>query len=348
MNQNLKDTISNGRPESDSLHSSPAVQVRNVTVNTRQPLLVSPGLADLTSSVRESWQSTDSNATFIQGMNLTLPDSMDFRQQSRESMASIATFMTNSSADAIFRRSTYNSTPRNRDLPSNGPRDSKTVSLSDYDMWSCVDDSEISTSENMLPFRCDAHASTPEDFPRPPSFCSTITGSPPETPTAAQNHFVIPESFEHPCRSDTHVGQFENSAIANEVYVSDPALITALPSFSTSAARSASPLPPAFLTKTGLLSVKVIFEDTIVMLRIPQDMPLLEVRRKVYAKVIGQEGLPLSFSFKLAFALTNIQPDVINPSTDNLLTFIESQMDWERTIATNKRDKLTLRITDHS
>lgn len=77
-----------------------------------------------------------------------LPEPIDFRQQSRASMASIATFMTNSSADAIF-GSTYTSTPQDRDMFLNRHRDSSTVSLSDFDMWSCVDDSDMSfTSEN--------------------------------------------------------------------------------------------------------------------------------------------------------------------------------------------------------
>ncbi len=58
-------------------------------------------------AVRESWQTTMSGASIIDGMGLTMPPSPeDASRRSRSSVASFATFMTDSSADAIIPRST--------------------------------------------------------------------------------------------------------------------------------------------------------------------------------------------------------------------------------------------------
>lgn len=54
---------------------------------------------------RESWQTTASGMSFLDGIGVTLPDSLDEISRRRESVASFATFMTDSSANAIISRS---------------------------------------------------------------------------------------------------------------------------------------------------------------------------------------------------------------------------------------------------
>lgn len=53
--------------------------------------------------IRESWQTTASASTYLEGLNMTLP--IENRERSRISVSSIATFMSDSSADAIIPRS---------------------------------------------------------------------------------------------------------------------------------------------------------------------------------------------------------------------------------------------------
>lgn len=182
-----------------------------------------------------------------------------------------------------------------------------------------------------------------EDFPRPASFCSTITGSPPATPT--REYFDIPETREELYRPVTPVLPLEDIATVEKVYQSDPALIVALTPFSAPALCSTSSTPPAKVgPKTDPLSIKVTLEGSTIMLRVPRDTPFIEVRNKIRTKFVGQEGVPLSLSFKLVFVLpVDLQSSSPNANT---LAPIESQIDWEKILTPNPTSKITLRIFD--
>lgn len=90
-------------------------------------------------SVRESWQTVDSAASILDGIDMILPTS-PIESCSRASMSSIATVLTSCSADAVISRTL--ALPPRRDPRSriSGPVD---VSEWDDDAWSDPDDAAL-------------------------------------------------------------------------------------------------------------------------------------------------------------------------------------------------------------
>jgi hypothetical protein len=102
------------------------------------------------------------------------------------------------------------------------------------------------------------------------------------------------------------------------------------------------------------LSIKAGYNDSMVILRVPWDIPYKDVRQRLFNKFVGQEGVPLSDSF----TITYLQPVHGSPpagkSSDSSATstafhqehLVTSQSDWENVTTSIEGFKLTLRIAD--
>jgi len=108
------------------------------------------------------------------------------------------------------------------------------------------------------------------------------------------------------------------------------------------------------------IHIKVVHHSDIILLRVPRNISLKELRAKVYNKFKEQPGVPLSESFVIAF-LPPAPIDYTKPRSRSSsmsaagfpdlaqMRFMTSQHEWEYIVATNGRAKLTLRaIGDQS
>ncbi|KAF9484414.1 hypothetical protein BDN70DRAFT_850001 [Pholiota conissans] len=291
-------------------------------------------------NVRESWQTTDSldvsASEIMDGLNLSLPHPIKDNKY-RESMASISTFMTTDSADAVIPR---NSTPPCTNNRESRPRISTTLSLSDFEIYSdCDDDTDsVLHRQSILD-----SSSILDAFPRPNSYL-------PESFRAAQ-----PDS-----RPETPTGQYLNAPASPLT-----PLTPVTPDFGqTSFDRPPSPMSTistayTFSTVTssispGSFSVKAAHNSSIVLLRVSPEMSLVEVRQRIYNKFVGQEGIPLANDFTVAFAPSTLKSPKKEvrkrPSASSVddaeLQFISSDSDWAKLIASADGSKITLRILD--
>jgi len=93
------------------------------------------------------------------------------------------------------------------------------------------------------------------------------------------------------------------------------------------------------------------------MLRVPRETTFAEIRQRLYNKFVGQEGVPLSQEFSVAFVLPSNTPassptkgrlrsSSVSSADKMLLQFIQSESDWEEIISTLDSSKVTLRILD--
>ncbi|KAF8150697.1 hypothetical protein B0H34DRAFT_729893 [Crassisporium funariophilum] len=271
-----------------------------------------------TRTVRESWQttaSTDSTASaFLDGLEFSLPNAIK-EQKYRASMASISTFMTTDSADAVVPRSPTTPSPNGRFSSPPRPRISVPISMSDFDIYSDVDDDSTSILDA---------------FPRPTSYLPER----PETPLGTE--FTSPES------PDSSRTWFE----------APPSPTATVSTFATSTWTIST--NNASLSPSGSLSIKAAHGTSIILLRISREITLCELRQRLYNKFVGQEGVPLSQTFCVAF----VPPTPVSPNHGRLrsastssadrmeLQFINSESEWEHLVSTIEGQKITLRILD--
>ena len=75
----------------------------------------------------------------------------------------------------------------------------------------------------------------------------------------------------------------------------------------------------------------------------------MDVRQRLYNKFIGQEGIPLSQAYKVAFVPPN--PPARSQASDTEanrmdIQLIASELDWEQLTSSLQGNKITLRILD--
>ncbi|KAF8628039.1 hypothetical protein AX15_004154 [Amanita polypyramis BW_CC] len=271
-------------------------------------------------TVRESWMTADSAATYLEDLNLSLPSENSHR-------ASVATFATVDSAEAVVRRR-----PPSRSLPPspNKPampksRLSQTITLSDFEIWTDVDeDSEIGSALG---------TSNRDSFPRPVSFCGSLLDRRPETPLGG--YYDMPVPSESPLLS------------AFTPYPPSPTSSTWSGPISVSGLSTVSSVVPE-----GMISIKAALNQSIVVLRISSVTSYEGLRERLYDKFAGQEGLPLSKSFTIALTSPTRQPPSVgrarsgSVSSVEHMEFISSQSDWDNVVSAHVGTKLTLRILD--
>lgn len=129
---------------------------------------------------------------------------------------------------------------------------------------------------------------------------------------------------------------------------------------------SASTILPAFSTSTSssgdgnTLSIKAALHDSIVMLRASRDLEFSELRRRIFNKFVGQEGVPLSKDFTVAVVVAQANSPIAHlrgPATETrkrsssvtsldntAMRIIGCQGDWETVAYLTEGTKLTLHI----
>ncbi|KAF5359484.1 hypothetical protein D9756_003271 [Leucocoprinus leucothites] len=313
--------------------TSPATPSTALSESPRTP----NDVADPDRSIRESWATIDSTATYLEGLHIGLPTSpTDYRQ----SMASINTFMTTDSAEAVLPRSPLPSD--SQDKARAHPRASVPVSLSDFDMYPEIhEDDEID--------------SIYDAFPRPASFI-------PERPETPVPHGIglrlsMPGSvITGPPSPTTSVSTTFSAATA----------FSASTTFSSSTNTSVSTFATSSTSSSGgdgdTLAIKAALNNAIVMLRVSRDIELTELRERVYNKFVGQEAVPLSKGFTIAVVVPQMKSPIAQlreptngarkrstsvTSVDNPdMRIVDSQLDWETVAYSTEGTKLTLRILD--
>jgi len=294
-------------------------------------------------SIRESWQTTgslDANANEImQGIGFTLPSTVK-ENKFRASLASISTFMTTDSAEAVIPRTPSNPSPKDRRSTASSARISAAVSLSDFEIYSDYDDD----SNSIL-----------DDFPRPISY---LPCDRPETPTG-HAYLDVPHSSESsfdappsPTPTSNSLFTVRSSPESLQPFLDPP------PSPTSTIATTYTTSTVTSSMAAGMLSIKAAHNDSIILLRVPTETSFTDVRQRLYNKFVGQEGVPLSQNFTVAFVPTTRSPtqpsfpkdrlrSVSVSSADRMeLIFINSDTDWEQIISRASGSKLTLRILD--
>jgi hypothetical protein len=115
-----------------------------------------------------------------------------------------------------------------------------------------------------------------------------------------------------------------------------------------------------------MVTVKAAHLRSIVVLRVPRDVGLAELRARLHRKFVVQEGVPLAPTFTMAYVLpaTIVQPDEVDPSRARTratasrelsipgipdltkVRFVTSQVEWKMVVESAREGKLTLRIID--
>ncbi|KIM40538.1 hypothetical protein M413DRAFT_28353 [Hebeloma cylindrosporum] len=109
---------------------------------------------------------------------------------------------------------------------------------------------------------------------------------------------------------------------------------------------TSSPLDPIYL--------KVAYNASIIMLRIPRDISFSDLKRRLYEKFVNQESLLLSQSFSVVLAIPPSAPAGrvrLGARRSSLATctemrFIDCEADWRSITTKNDGSKITLRVLD--
>ncbi|KAF8623706.1 hypothetical protein AX17_007403 [Amanita inopinata Kibby_2008] len=277
--------------------------------------------------VRESWMTVDSAATYLEGLQLSLPP-----VSSRH--ASIATFLTTDSAEAVVRRQSISS----QSLPSSPTRSSmprsrlsEAVTLSDFEIWADLDENEEDDSD----MNSQCRTGERDAFPRPVSLSESILEHRPETPLGYRHTPSSP--------AEHHL----------------PSLFTPVPPSPTASTMSGTLSVSAFsatstIVPEGTVFIKAALNQSIVILRAPKTITYEELRGRLYDKFAGQEGLPLSKSFTIASMHPIRQPvgrgrarsGSVSSTDRTEMEFVGSQAEWHQIVTSYEGGKLTLRILD--
>ena len=105
------------------------------------------------------------------------------------------------------------------------------------------------------------------------------------------------------------------------------------------------------------ISIKVIHDACIILLRVPRGIKFVDLRQRIYNKFIGQEGIPLSQAYNIAFVPPYSPPRAgacshpasvtsANQVDQVVAQLIISESDWEQLMSTLQGNKITLCIMD--
>ncbi|KAH9481331.1 hypothetical protein JR316_0005853 [Psilocybe cubensis] len=273
-------------------------------------------------SIRESWQTTssmDSNAdALLEGINLVLPHKIK-EQKFRASIASISTFMTTDSAEAVI------PSERRRSNQSR-LRISTPLSLSDFEIYSDDGDADDDCTSILDAFPHPHSYEQHDDRPATPTlhYSSSETPSTPSTPDSIRTTFDRPPS---------------------PVPSTAPSTVSTAFSVST----TSSTISPG-----TSISIKAAFNSSIILLRVPRETTLADIRQRLYNKFVGQEGVPLSKSFDIIFVPPSQSSPTKDQSSSHSLSpndlmdffFIHSDDEWQEIVSTTSGSKVNLRIMD--
>ena len=348
---------------------------------------------------RLSWQTTTSTATtnpasYLADLDtdLTLPKSEDdVSRFPRMSVASFATFMTDSSADAINPLSSRLGYRRSHSVESRRSTSQSTFGQS----WSDGEDDEAGNAalldaffNGMCIFYCSSWrnfniisiaafpSAVPEDCLETPvaevpsSIQSYATGTMVGQPSPAAVELSFTDEFV--CSPSLVLENFPGTPLTELPYLRPETPVGELPSNAslysslsghshrtfrtfhtsttsrTSIATGTTSDTSSIMEANGQISVKVVHNHSIILLRIHRATSFEEMRSKIYDKFVHQENAPLSESFGLAY-LPPLPFDHRARSGSTgfpelaHMRFVSSQSEWDRVLASAGRGKLTLR-----
>ncbi|KAF8825291.1 hypothetical protein HHX47_DHR7000233 [Lentinula edodes] len=329
-----------------------------------------------TRGIRDSWQTTGSATTYLEGLNIAIPDSpAHIYHSSRLSIGSIATFMTDSSADAIIPR---NRTPSISTRRSSFMRKSRPLSI-----YTVTDDGPWSDGDEDLLDSCIFDA-----FPMPAHLFpfqennktefhesrSASSGSRPETPLG---HLpIIPTSPLHVEISDERLQSIPEdvqsvtsrlSSLSETCFTPvppSPTTSTTSTEFSSFTAASGISASTTLSTSTavtsvlsGNLTIKAAHNQSIILLRTSRETEFAEVRQRIYDKFLAQEKITLTEAFAIAFVLQDpgeprsskgkgrARSNSLGGGSSQMI-LVTNQNDWDRALATTESSKITVRVLD--
>ncbi|KAJ4477353.1 hypothetical protein J3R30DRAFT_3484932 [Lentinula aciculospora] len=320
--------------------------------------------------IRDSWQTTGSASTYLEGLNIAIPESpAHIDHPSRLSIGSIATFMTDNSADAVIPRSR---TPNISARRSSFVRKSRPLSI-----YSVTDDGPWSDGDEDL---LDAYFF--DTFPMPPRLLpsqakgdiktrkeqldpfESLLGQLPVIPTSPLQ-VDIPDERLQPIPEDVRSIISSSSNLSSPLTPVPPSptgsttstefsSFTAASDFSGFSVITASSTSTAVLA--GNLTIKAAHNQSIILLRTSRQTEFSEVRRRIYDKFLVQEKITLTEAFAIAFVLQDSEesrsPKGKSRARSNSLggssqmILVTNQTDWERALATTESSKVTVRILD--
>ncbi|KAG6821322.1 hypothetical protein H0H93_000183 [Arthromyces matolae] len=285
----------------------------------------------LHNEMRQSWQTIDSSSCILEGLeHLTLPSSpsSDKNRAYRDSIASVATCMTDATMDGVL--------PHNK-LPPPKPQKfnrksrivSGPVSISEFDNEFFESDDSDEVLDMFL---------TTDSFPMP---CADIP------------RIEFPEVLVDPaedCPVTPSISEFSHDGQLTPLICVRPPLSP--PKSTTFSSKTMTPIPDQF-------TIKAKYNDSLIILRVPDEISYKDLRQRLFNKLVGQEGIALSDKFQITF----LQPVNKAPTTHNstissrpssfdaeehLPYSVTSADDWENVAASVQGYKLTLLITDNS
>ncbi|KAF8905069.1 hypothetical protein CPB84DRAFT_1772329 [Gymnopilus junonius] len=274
---------------------------------------------------RESWQtvsSLDSNVNvLLEGLEISLPHPIK-EGKFRASIASISTFMTTDSAEAVIPQASS----KDRQSTQSRLRISTPLSISDFSIYTDADDD------------CN---SIIDAFPRPVSYMPQMSVN--RLGTLLVNQDADLPSSPESTRTSSDPPPSPTNTVSTSISIS-----TTAASISTMATSDSSP---------GSLAIKAALGSSIIMLRVPREISLSDVRQRLYNKFVGQEGIPLSQSFSVAFMLSASQSSPekqrsrsasVSSFDKQELVFVDSDSEWHSLVSSSPSSKISLRIFDSS
>lgn len=121
--------------------------------------------------------------------------------------------------------------------------------------------------------------------------------------------------------------------------------------FSTTAIGATGPR----LNLPDIVTIKAAYGDAIILLKTSRDASFEDIKKKLYTKFVGQEGIPLSKSFKVAFIFpppcsseSGISGDETILCIDEKISMqlVQGQDDWELFAHGVDGNKFSIKILD--
>ncbi|KAJ3757695.1 hypothetical protein EV360DRAFT_83782 [Lentinula raphanica] len=321
-------------------------------------------------AIRDSWQTTGSAATYLEGLNIVVPDSpAHIDHPSRLSIGSIATFMTDSSADAVIPR---NQMPTFSARRSSNVRKSRPVSIytvTDDGPWSDGDEDLLESCifdafpmpAHLFPF-AETNKEESRSNETPLGQLPIIPTSPLRVEIPDEHRQSIPVDVDSVIsRSDlssplTPIPPSPTTSTTSTEY-SSFAAASEVSSFSAATALSASTTVTSIHSQN--LTIKAAHNQSIILLRVSRDTEFSDVRQRIFDKFLTQEKIELTDAFAIAFILQDrdsgepMSAKGKNRARSNSLgggssqmILITNQNDWTRVLATSNSSKVTVRVLD--
>ncbi|KAK0204947.1 hypothetical protein DFS33DRAFT_1473293 [Desarmillaria ectypa] len=316
---------------------------------------------------RESWQTMMSGASIIDGIGLTMPPSPeDAFRRSRLSIASFATFMTDSSADAVIPRSTIPRPTSSATITRHPYHNRPTSALSEGDVWSDPEGDllDIYFRGTITLHHCTTHSRQSSDaFQRPDSLISrsyggsrshgTIGYHSSGTQSLESIDFIMPSEADD---NYDNITTLDVPMTARPVLPPSPTVSMFSTVTSASAATALSGMTTDIpMSPTAPITVKAAYNGSIVVFRGTRDVPLGDVRRRVRDKFIKQENIRLSDFFALAIVVTDDdftstgarnRSSSLSSIPDMDMKLISTPNEWRWVMSYVKSSKITLRILE--